>query len=180
MTAVIRGKRVVLRRVEPADYPLVLKWQNDPEVFRWMDYERPFTAEDIRESEEKAVRQGHPFIIELEGRAIGRIGLNRFRWRDRVAGMYLFVGERGVWQKGYGLDAVMVLLGYAFESLNLRIVELWTLADNDRAIRLYKQAGFVEDARLRERSFKEGGYIDHLIMSVTAEEFARVRGSYGV
>lgn len=171
----IKGKRIVLRRVEPDDHPHVLRWQNDSEVFYWMDYERPFTLEDVRRSEERAIEEGHPFIIELEGRPIGRIGLNGFRWRDRVASLYVFIGESGAWGRGYGLDAIVTLLGYAFDSLNLRMVQLWTLADNERAIRLYKAAGFVEDARLRERSFKEGRFVDHLVMSIDRDEFDRVR-----
>lgn len=180
MSPVIRGKRVTLRRVEPADYAAVLRWQNDDEVFRWMDYERPFTLEDIRAGEERAVQEGHPFIIEVESRAIGRIGLNNFRWRDRLASLYVFVGERDSWGKGYGQDAVMALLAYAFDSLDLSQVELWTLADNERAVRLYKACGFVEEARLRDRSFKDGHFVDHLVMSVNREDFARARSGYGI
>jgi RimJ/RimL family protein N-acetyltransferase len=178
---VITGRRVVLRRCEPADYSAIQRWQNDPVVFRWMDYERPFSLADIEASEQRATAEGHPFIVEVEGRPIGRIGLNNFRNRDRMASLYLFIGEReSAWGKGYGRDAMMTILSYAFDTLNLRQVELWTLADNDRAIRLYKACGFIEEARLRDRSWIEGHYIDHLVMSINAEEFARSRGDYGL
>ena len=180
MSPMIAGKRVSLRRVEPEDYPHILRWQNDTAVFRWMDYVEPFSLEDIRKSEERAVAEGHPFIIEAEGRPLGRIGLNNFRPRDRLAALYVFVGEREAWGKGYGRDALMALLAYAFDTQNLRMVELWTLADNDRAIRLYKGCGFREEARLRDRSWIEGHYVDHVIMSIDAEEFARVRSDYGI
>ena len=181
MAPMIKGKRVVLRRCEPADIPHILRWQNDPVVFRWMDYTEPFSLADIEESERRATQEGHPFIIEVEGRPIGRIGLNNFRPRDRMASLYVFIGEReSAWGKGYGHDALMTILAYAFDSLNLRMVELWTLADNDRAIRLYKSCGLVEEGRLRDRSWIEGHYIDHLFMSINAEEFARSRGDYGI
>ena len=81
----IRGERVALRPVEERDYPLIHAWQNHPEVWFWMDYERPFSLEDIAESESRARSEGHAFVIEAEGRPIGRIGLNRFRERDRIA-----------------------------------------------------------------------------------------------
>jgi len=180
MTGMIAGKKVVLRRVEPEDHPHILRWQNDPGVFRWMDYTRPFTLEDIKESEARAVVEGHPFVIEADGRAIGRIGLNNLRPRDRMASLYIFVGEHEAWGKGYARDALMALLAYAFDTQNLRQVELWTLADNDRAIHLYKTCGFVEDGRLRDRSWIEGHYIDHLVMSINAEEFARSRADHGI
>ncbi len=180
MTGVIKGRRVALRRVEPGDYPHILDWQNDPVVFRWMDYSRPFSLSDIAGSEERATQEGHPFIIEAEAKPIGRIGLNNFRARDRMASLYVFIGDRGSWGKGYGRDALMTLLAYGFDTLNLRQIELWTLADNDRAIRMYKACGFVEEARLRDRSWIEGTYIDHLIMSINAEEFGRIRGEHGI
>lgn len=180
MTGMIKGSRVTLRRVEPADYPHIQRWQNDPVVFRWMDYTRPFSLEDIKESEERATQEGHPFIIEADGKPLGRIGLNNFRPRDKMASLYIFVGEREVWGQGIGHDALLTLLRYGFETCNLRMIELWTLADNDRAMRLYKSCGFVEDGRLRARSWIEGEYIDHLVMSITAEEFARVRADSGI
>jgi RimJ/RimL family protein N-acetyltransferase len=176
----LAGKHVQLRRVEPADYPAIQAWQNDPEVFYWMDYERAFSLDDIRESESRAVTEGHPFVIVAEGRAVGRIGLNNFRARDGMASLYIFVGDREVRGKGYGIDALMVLIAYGFDTLNLRKIELWTLAHNERAIRMYKSAGLVEDARIPERSYKEDGWADHLVMSIDRDAFARSRASYGI
>ncbi|TMK21438.1 MAG: GNAT family N-acetyltransferase [Actinobacteria bacterium] len=175
MAGMSDGRRVSLRRVEPSDYEHILRWQNDPTVFRWMDYTRMFSLADIKESEERAAAEGHPFVIEAEGRPVGRIGLNNFRPRDRLASLYIFVGDRDVQGKGYGREALTLLLAYAFDTLNLRMVELWTLGDNERAVHLYKRCGFTEEARLRDRSWVEGAYVDHLIMSIDAEEFARVR-----
>jgi RimJ/RimL family protein N-acetyltransferase len=180
MAGMLKGKRVSLRRSDPRDYEAIQRWQNDPLVFRWMDYVRPFTLDDIKESEERAAQEGDPFIIDVEGRSMGRTGLNNFRPRDRLASLYIFVGERESWGKGYGRDAMMTLLAYAFDTKNLRMVELWTLTDNERAIRMYKGCGFVEDGRLRDRSWIEGHYVDHLVMSITAEDFARTRVDYGL
>jgi len=176
----LNGKHVQLRRVESEDYPAILAWQNDPEVFYWMDYERAFSLDDIRESEARAVTEGHPFVIVAEGRAIGRIGLNNFRTRDGLASLYIFVGDGQVRGKGYGIDALMALIAYGFDVLNLRKIELWTLGHNERAIHMYKAAGFVEDARVAERSYKVDRWADHLMMSIDRETFARTRAPYGI
>lgn len=167
---------VRLRRVEPADYPLIQRWQNDPEVFPLMDYDRPFSLADIHASEERAATEGVPFIIESRGVAIGRIGLNQFRTRDMSASLYVFIGEKASWGSGNGRAALTLLLTYAFDTLNLRLVELWMLEGNERAMKLYKSLGFVEEARLRERSFIDGRWLDHVVMSITRDEFA-ARGS---
>jgi RimJ/RimL family protein N-acetyltransferase len=90
----------------------------------------------------------------------------------------MYVGEPDFWGHGYAIDAAITILGYAFERMDLHLIELWTLADNDRAIRMYERCGFAEDGRLRERSFKEGRWVDHLYMSVSREEFARARGAW--
>jgi RimJ/RimL family protein N-acetyltransferase len=166
---VIRGEKVVLRPVEERDHPLIQAWQNHPEVWFWMDYEQPFSLEDIDESEARAREEGVPLIIEADGRAVGRIGLNRFRRRDRICSLYVFVGEPDVVGDGYGTDAIRALLAYAFERYDLERVELWALAANERAIRSYERCGFARDAVLPARSFKDGVWHDRVIMSVTRE-----------
>ncbi len=171
----IRGGSVTLRPVDERDHPLIHRWQNDPEVWWWMDYERPFSLQDIAEAEARSRAEGHPFIIEADGRPIGKIGLNQFRRRDRICSLYIYIGEPGAWSNGYGRDAIMALLGYAFDRLDLHMVELWSLAPNERALRAYAACGFVADATLRDRSFKDGAFVDRVIMSVTRQEFGRIR-----
>jgi RimJ/RimL family protein N-acetyltransferase len=176
---VITGRNVVLRRVEPADYADIQRWQNDPEVFRWMDYHKPFSLDDVRRSEEKATKEGIPFVIEVDGHAIGRIGLNNFRRRDNMASLYIFIGERGIWGRGHGFDAMMTLLRYGFDVLGLRLIELWQLEGNERAFQMYKHCGFTEDALIPNRSFHDGRYLGHVVLSIDRETFERTRAANG-
>jgi len=168
----IRGRSVGLRPVEEQDLPLIHRWMNDAEIWRYMDYERPFSLEDVREDLERSRAEGVPMTVLVGDRPIGRIGLNGLRRRDRVASLYLYIGEPEFWGHGYARDAVTTLLAYAFDRFDLHLVELWTLGDNDRAVAAYQACGFRPEARLRDRSFKEGGYVERVVMSVTREEFA--------
>jgi RimJ/RimL family protein N-acetyltransferase len=170
---------VTLRPVGENDYPLIHRWMNHPEVWRYMDYELPFSLVDVKEDMEQSRREGHPYVIVVEGRPIGRIGLNQFRPRDRICSLYMYIGEPTFWGRGYARDAVMALLGYAFDRWDLHQVELWSLADNDRAIQVYAGCGFVEEARLRQRSWKGGRWVDRVVMSVNREEFERARERWG-
>jgi diamine N-acetyltransferase len=175
---VIRGKKVTLRPVEESDLPVIQQWMNQPEVWRYMDYERPYSLEDVRRDIETARKEGQPFTIMADDRPIGRIGLNRFRDRDRICALYMFIGESSCWGHGYARDACMALLAFAFDRMDLHQVELWTLADNVRAIPMYRKCGFTQEGTLRERSFKEGAWVDHVVMSVNREEFSIARQAW--
>lgn len=170
---VLRGREVVLRPVEEADHPLILAWQNDPEVWWWMDYDRNFTLEDIHESEARARVEGHPYLIEAPAaRPIGRIGLNQFSERDETCSLYVFIGEHDAWGRGWGGDAIVTLLGWGFETFGLHLVQLWGLSTNVRAMRAYEKLGFVVDGTLRERSLKtDGKRHDRTVLSITRAEF---------
>ena len=145
---VIHGARVTLRLVEERDHPLIHAWQNDPEVWWRMDYEGPFSMQDVVESEQRARDEGHPYLIEVDGVPIGRIGLNAFRRRDRICSLYVLIGERSAWDRGYGTDAIAALVDEAFDRYDLHRVELWSTADNERALHVYGKCGFAIDARL--------------------------------
>jgi RimJ/RimL family protein N-acetyltransferase len=171
----IRGERVTLRPVEERDHPLIHAWQNDPEVWWLMDYEAPFSLADIAASEQRAAEEGYPFMIEVDGRPIGRIGINGLRRRDRICALYVFIGDRSAWGQGLGTDAVNALLAHAFSRFDLSRVELWSLADNERAIRAYRHSGFREEARLADRSWKDGRWVDRVVMTVTRGDFEATR-----
>ncbi|MER3395926.1 MAG: hypothetical protein C4318_00445 [Acidimicrobiia bacterium] len=173
----VHGKYVLLRPVEDSDLPLFYCWMNDPEIAWWMDYDRPFSRRDIEEDIAKAREEGLPFTIVFEDKPIGRIGLNRFRQRDQVAAIYMFIGEPGYRGRGLGADSMLALLNFAFRFRGLRMVDLWVLSDNDAAIRTYKAVGFREEGRLRERSWKYDRWMDHTWMSITREEFEELPAS---
>jgi RimJ/RimL family protein N-acetyltransferase len=174
---VIRGERILLRPVEDSDVPSIRRWMNHPEVWRNMDYERPFSLEDVREDVRRSREEGVPLTIVVDGRPIGRIGLNQFSRRDRMASLYLYIGEPEFWGSGYARESVRTLLSYAFDRYDLWQVELWLLGDNERAHRVYEACGFVRDGRLRSRSWKEGRWVDRVVMSVTRDEFAAALGA---
>lgn len=173
----IQGSRTIIRPVQEEDFPFFHRWMNDPDISWWMDYEEPFTLEEIESDIEKAREEGLAFTIEFEMRPIGRIGLNRFRQQARIASTYLFIGDPEARGKGLAIESMTALLGFAFDDRNLRMVDLMVLAENDAAIRTYKACGFREDGRLRERSWKSDRWMDHLWMSITADEFRALKGA---
>ena len=112
------------------------------------------------------------FAIEADGKVIGSIGLHR--WRNRRAGT-ASIGV-GIYDpeyvgKGYGRDAVNLLLDWAFRIQNYRRIALTTLATNERAIRAYRACGFVEEGRWRQHTYVNGQYVDDVIMGILRPEW---------
>lgn len=174
----IEGTLVNLRAMEMADLERNARWVNDREVTRYLSlrYEMSLAAEEawMRERVGQPVSyQSTFFAIETkDGRHIGNINLFNVVPEDRKAELGIMIGEKDCWSQGYGSDAVLTLLGFAFDEMNLNRVHLLTYAYNERAIAAYRKAGFVEEGRMRAFHYTEGAYHDAIVMSVLREEFA--------
>ena len=167
----ITGKRVALRPVEESDYPDIQRWMNAPDTWWWRDAERPSSLEDVRDAEARSRLEGHAFVIERDGRSVGRTELGDLARRDRRARLSVPVGEPECWSEGLATDAMRALLGYAFARLDLHLVEAVCLASDDAGLAACEEAGFAREATLRDRSWKDGRWFDRVVLSVTREEF---------
>jgi RimJ/RimL family protein N-acetyltransferase len=89
---------------------------------------------------------------------------------NRSAMLGIFIGEKRYWGKGYGREAVQLLLDYAFNLLNLNSVMLGIFSFNERAIRCFREAGFKEIGRRRQARIIGDKRYDLVLMDVLAEE----------
>ncbi|WP_019177732.1 GNAT family N-acetyltransferase [Methanomassiliicoccus luminyensis] len=170
----IEGASVRLRAPEKADLPYFLKWINDPEVTAYL----PVGALVSPEEEEAWLRgvmsssSERTFSIETkDGRLIGNCALREIDWTHRRADVGIMIGEKGAWSRGYGTDALAVLLGLAFGEMGLNRASLTAAADNLRAIRAYEKCGFRREGVLRSYLYKNGQYIDCVQMSLLKDEW---------
>ena len=118
-------------------------------------------------------------IRTLDGdQLIGELGLDVVNWSGRDAFVGLGIGETNYWSKGYGTDAMNILLRFAFSEINLRRVTLTVFEYNPRAIRSYEKAGFQHEGRLRKVLNKECRRWDMLFMGILREEWLELTRSY--
>ena len=173
----IVGEKVRLRPIERDDLPRFVEWFGDPEVRRYLMLYLPFSLaqeEHWFENLQGRLERQEDVLLAIEtadGVHIGNIGLHSIKWKDRNAELGIAIGEKAYWSQGYGSDAIHTLLGLAFREMNLHRVFLRVDADNARGIRCYEKAGFQRDGTLREAVFREGAYIDQLMMSILQSEF---------
>ena len=74
-------------------------------------------------------------------------------------------------EKGYGTEAINLILDYGFNYLNLNNIKLDVVEFNERAIACYKKCGFKECGRRRKCEFIDGNYYDRISMDILKEEF---------
>lgn len=170
----IRGKKTNLRPLEKADAARCYRWINDREVSRFLLREKPVTMS----AEEKWIeslserKNDFTFAIEtLSGVHIGNMGIHNINWVDGTAVTGAIIGEKAYWNKGFGTDAKMHLLEYAFNTLNLRKILSRVLSLNPRSIAYSKHCGYKEEGRLKKQIFRDGAYHDEVILALTKEDW---------
>jgi len=110
-------------------------------------------------------------IVEKNGRLIGSVRLWRVSERNKSAMLTIFLGEKRVWNRGYGQDALRLILRHGFGAMSLHRVELHVFEFNGRAIAAYERVGFVREGARRQALFRDGRYYDIVVMGITRGEF---------
>ena len=105
---------------------------------------------------------------------LGNIGFNSVDLLNRTAVIGIMLGNPNYQRKGYGIEAVKLILDYGFSFLNLRNISLNVFEYNEVAYNLYKKAGFKEVGRLRKAVEIMGKTYDVIIMDMLKEEFQSV------
>jgi RimJ/RimL family protein N-acetyltransferase len=174
----ISGESVRLRGVEESDIDKFVTWLNDPEVIQNLLIFWPLTMkQEEKWFEELSKREPYeqPLAIEIKTdtgwELVGNSSLQKFDWITRCAEAGIFIGNKAHWGKGFGSEAMKLLLQFGFNRLNLNRIYLHVFETNPRAIRSYEKVGFKHEGRLRQDFYKNGQYIDVLIMGILRSEW---------
>ena len=180
--SILVGERVRLRSVRDEDLPPLAKWAMDPGRMATLSSRVAPPSEAAakeRIAEWSANQDGNlSFAIEtLDDRVlIGTTGLWGAQPKDRCATLGIALGREYI-GRGYGTDAVRVIVGYGFREMGLHRIQLSVAPFNPAGIRAYQKAGFVEEGRLREAVLHDGRWYDDVLMSVLDHEWAARRPS---
>lgn len=173
----LKGQKVLLRAMTRADLERLCQFNNDIEVELAGGGDPPLPQSLARlqaEYEAKVSqggREGTSFAIEADGLFIGGCALFNFDHVARRCELGITIGDKNYWGRGYGADAVRLLLAYAFRHHNVYRVYLSVNSNNTRAIGAYGRCGFVEEGRLRSHVWSNGEYIDLVQMGILRDEW---------
>ena len=174
----IRGEQVYLRPAERNDLALFVRWFNDAETASFLSMRAPMSiAAEEQWFERLLGEQGksrwHFVMCKLDGgQPIGTIGLFDVDEVNGSAGMGIVVGEKSLWGKGYGTDALNALLDFGFGELRLERIWLEVNDDNLRGKRSYEKCGFVYEGTERHAMYRDGRHRDIELMSILRDEWS--------
>jgi RimJ/RimL family protein N-acetyltransferase len=179
MNNLFKGNLVFLAGLESEEIgKSFAQWNRDSEYMRLLDSDPPrlFSAKAIQEWLEKKLESDtdmYWFAIRAleDDRLLGDITLSVINWGSREAFTGIGIGAREFWGKGYGTEAMQLLLRYGFTELNLRRISLTVFEFNQRALRSYEKAGFRQEGRQRQFIQREGRRWDIIYMGILREEW---------
>jgi RimJ/RimL family protein N-acetyltransferase len=173
----LTGEKVTLRAMQRDDLARLCQFNNDVEVELSGGGDPPIPQTLARLQAEfdadvsKGGRNGTSWAIEADGQFIGQCALFQFDEVASTCALGITIGDKAYWGKGYGRDALRLLLDYAFRLRNLHRVWLSVNGNNERAMRAYGACGFVIEGRQRQHAWSNGEYIDLVLMGILREEW---------
>jgi RimJ/RimL family protein N-acetyltransferase len=157
-----------LRPLAETDLPTYLRWRNDPDVTKYLA--RPqMSADDARAWFEQPGSHRR-YGIELNGTLVGYGIIDSIDTTNRKCEVGVVIGNKGSWGKGFGRTAARELTRIAINELGLHRVLAVASAENPASIACFKAAGFREEGRLRDGYYREGRFIDLVLLSVLSTE----------
>ncbi len=176
------GKNVRLRAEAKADVAKLVAIRNEEEVIKNLSTFIPFPGSvDVGEywfNEHLKERRSNDvhFVIELlDGTVIGACGTMNTNWKNSYTTVYIFIGGAEQRSKGYGSEALGLLVSYIFEEMNLNKVRLFVFGFNKRAVRSYEKVGFKLEGTLRQELYRCGQYNDVYQMSILKREYDQAK-----
>jgi RimJ/RimL family protein N-acetyltransferase len=172
-----RGKLVRLAAAAEEDAAAFSRWSQDADYLRALDsdYARPLSVKDFTERLESERSDPNTVAFRLrtleDDRLIGFVALHNIEWNNQTALLAIGIGEAEYRGKGYGTDALRLVLNYAFHELNLFRVGLDVVGNNAQAIRAYERVGFSREGAVRGALLRDGQRHDFYRMGILRDEW---------
>lgn len=177
---VLTGELVMLRPVSTADVDGLAELVANPEVRRLTGTHAHLSRARLKEW--YATRAAHADRLDLAiveratSRYVGELALANLDPPNRSCSLRIaLIGPR-VFGRGFGTEAMRLVLEHAFTAVGLHRVELEVYAFNHRARHVYDSVGFVHEGTKRDALHTGDGWVDAHIMGILAGEWARHHG----
>ena len=172
----IIGDRIYLSPMNSDDYLKYVEWLSNYEIAKGVDHVSHLVSiEGEKAWLEKATSEKYNFAIvnKETDTLMGNISLMKIHDVNRTAELGIFIGDEENLSRGYGSEAIMLLLDYAFNYVNLNNVMLKVFDYNKRAIKAYEKCGFKTFGVWKKSHYFNGEYSDEIFMNILKEDFLK-------
>ena len=176
-TKKLKGRRITLIPETRQNAKLLVAWLKDKTVTSYVDHEGfgyslKNEIADLDFIKKYDWDELHYLIYDENGQPVGATGLelNSFHKSGEI---WILIGEKKAWGKGYGQECIHVLGDYFFQKLKYNRLELAVSAEFKKGIAAYKKAGFKIEGVLRKSEWDRFGkkFRDQVVMSILKEEW---------
>jgi RimJ/RimL family protein N-acetyltransferase len=167
------GKKCYLSPIDVNDVEIFTEWLNDLEVIKYLIlYPQIISIENEKGFLEKLSKEHTYSIIDNNtNELIGNCGYGDIDNLNQTGEVGIFIGNKKYWNKGYGTEALSLLLDYGFKALNLHNIFLKVYSFNERAIKCYEKIGFETIGKRREALLRGKERYDIILMDILHNDF---------
>lgn len=170
----LKGSNVTLRKVKETELQEILLWYMDKELnhLAGYAYNEPNIYKLRSNMQSSFGKDPMNLVIELNSSElpIGTIQLYDINKFDRNCMFGIRIGKTEYQGKGIGVEAINLIVQYAFNVLKLKRVSLKVYEYNKNAIKCYLKTGFEIEGKLRKSVKIDGIYYDEILMSIINPE----------
>lgn len=170
----IIGNKVILRRQVIEDAEFFSYWFNQSEVMFQCGISRKTSLEQEQEALLNRLRdetRDWYTITDRQGRIIGETGLLRI-WKDwNCSDLTIIIPDKEDQGKGYGKEALHLLLHKAFTFHCLNRIAIGVVEKNVNAVKFYERAGFVKEGIQEQGYYYNGEYLNFVMMRILRDEW---------
>ena len=160
----LKGENISLRALEPEDLEFIHTIENDESVWEVSNTQTPYSKFLIKQYLEHSqkdifeVKQLRLVISNYNDDTLGLIDLFDFDFKNKRAGVGILVKDATNRKKGYGSEALQLLIKYSFTHLGLHQLYCNISEENETSIKLFKTQGFENIGLKKEWNYVNGSY----------------------
>jgi len=168
----LKGNKIHLRALEPEDLEFIYQIENDESIWELSNTQTPYSRFILKQYLKNAkqdiyeAKQLRLVISDKENNPLGLIDIFDFDFKNKRAGIGILIRDKERRGKGYGAEAISLLVDYCFKQLNLHQLYCNINETNEPSLRLFKKAGFKTIGLKKDWNFSSEGFTNEYLLQL--------------
>jgi len=171
------GNRIYLRAVVEEDLENYMDWLNDADTCKYLQHGvHPASIDGMKNYLKSLQTRGgdlFAIIVKEQEKHIGNILFEAPHPQFRFSDIGILIGEKEGRGKGYGTEAIRLLVDHGFRKVNLNRIEAGMVKENIGSYKAFIKAGFKEEGIAREMYYCDGKYCDIYRLAILKSDWRR-------